>query len=600
MSKSSSSFQSFQMAQLKEIIDKLPEEYRKAMNVGIVVEVGNLKNKLSDQIYDSKKTELIESLNTQINFTVSKALQDPKYATIKKDIIFYKNAYEKEAANVNKIIEATNKLNYDLYQPLKNIKKSLNEHFLEFKKNIENVKIPHDGINEGVESIKKNEIEENKKKEFEENKNELDKSVESYKKKAMEFFQDYNIMNEGLSVNISEFLDTFIELKNNIAELKQEITNGFSIFENISPELEKLDDQQNIRNLTEKLLFPLNKITDLISKSRDALKRVDETDPNDKDKIKITDQGKEKKENLSAKMINICTDLKSKANNISQRINEIRVKVNLKSIEIPPIELKEPDVNKINDNIEKMMDQIEKTQETNKKIQDELYEKTKDFLNQTRLDIIFIIDCTNSVNLYLEDIKSNFTNMIQKIQANCPMATIYIGFVGYLDILDLQLGDKYINIDFTTKIDDIKGKIEDLNSHGGGDIAEDVYGAFEMALKMDWQGNSRFAILAADAPCHGIEFHEKNIKGYDNYPKGYPENSDIKQLVREFAQKDISLFCAKFSDDTDIMFNIFKQEYEKGKKENAKCEFTVESCKDLCEIIIEKAAQVYQVNRKEE
>ena len=65
MSKSSSSFQSFQMAQLKEIIDKLPEEYRKAMNVGIVVEVGNLKNKLSDQIYDSKKTELIESLNTQ-------------------------------------------------------------------------------------------------------------------------------------------------------------------------------------------------------------------------------------------------------------------------------------------------------------------------------------------------------------------------------------------------------------------------------------------------------------------------------------------------------------------------------------------------------
>ena len=112
MSKSSSgsSFQSFQMAQLKEMIDKLPKEYRDAMNVGIVVEVGNLKNKLSDQIYDSKKEELIESLNTQINFRVSKALQDPKYATIKKDIIFYKNAYEKEAANVNEIITATNKL----------------------------------------------------------------------------------------------------------------------------------------------------------------------------------------------------------------------------------------------------------------------------------------------------------------------------------------------------------------------------------------------------------------------------------------------------------------------------------------------------------
>ena len=352
MSKSSSgsSFQSFQMAQLKEMIDKLPKEYRDAMNVGIVVEVGNLKNKLSDQIYDSKKEELIESLNTQINFRVSKALQDPKYATIKKDIIFYKNAYEKEAANVNEIITATNKLNHDLYQPLKNLKKSLNEHFLEFKKNIENVKIPHDGINEGVESIKKNEIEENKKKEFEENKNELDKSVESYKNKAMEFFKEYNIMNEGLSTNIGDFLKTFIELKNNIAELKQEITNGFNIFENISPELENLDDQQNIRKLTEKLLFPLNKITDLISKSRQII-----PNPQPPGGV-ITNQGKENKDNLSETMINICTDLKSKANNISQKINDIRMKVNLKSIEIPPLELKEPDVKKINDNIEQTMD----------------------------------------------------------------------------------------------------------------------------------------------------------------------------------------------------------------------------------------------------
>ena len=596
MSKSSSgsSFQSFQMAQLKEMIDKLPKEYRDAMNVGIVVEVGNLKNKLSDQIYDSKKEELIESLNTQINFRVSKALQDPKYATIKKDIIFYKNAYEKEAANVNEIITATNKLNHDLYQPLKNLKKSLNEHFLEFKKNIENVKIPHDGINEGVESIKKNEIEENKKKEFEENKNELDKSVESYKNKAMEFFKEYNIMNEGLSTNIGDFLKTFIELKNNIAELKQEITNGFNIFENISPELENLDDQQNIRKLTEKLLFPLNKITDLISKSRQII-----PNPQPPGEV-ITNQGKGNKDNLSETMINICSDLKSKANNISQKINDIRMKVNLKSIEIPPLELKEPDVKKINDNIEQTMDKIEKTKEVNKKIQDELLKKTKDFLNQTRLDIIFIIDCTNSVHLYLEEIKSNFTNMIQKIQASCPMATIYIGFVGYLDILDLMLDDEYINIDFTTNIDDITEKIKTLNSHGGGDVAEDIYGAFDLALKKDWQGISRFAILAADAPCHGFEFHGKNENNYDNYPNGYPENSDIKKLVREFAEKDISLFCAKFSDDTDKMFNIFKEEYEKGKKEGARCEFTMTSCENLCEIIEEKATKVYQVNRKEE
>ena len=131
---------SINIDQLRSIIDKLPEEYRKAMNFGIVVETGNLNNKLKDQIYDSKKEELIEKLSTQINFTVTKALLDKKYETIKKDIIFYKNAYESEAANINKLIEATNKLNRELYKPLRDVKNSLGQHFLEFRKNIENDK----------------------------------------------------------------------------------------------------------------------------------------------------------------------------------------------------------------------------------------------------------------------------------------------------------------------------------------------------------------------------------------------------------------------------------------------------------------------------
>ena len=122
-----------------------------------------------------------------------------------------------------------------------------------------------------------------------------------------------------------------------------------------------------------------------------------------------------------------------------------------------------------------------------------------------------------------------------------------------------------------------------------------------MALNKDWQGISRFAILAADAPCHGVEFHgRENNKDYDDYPKGDPKNRDIKKFVRQFAENGISLFCAKFNKETDMMFNIFNEEYKKGKKEGSNCEFTTESCEDLCDIIIQKATQVYQINRKEE
>ena len=600
---------SIQVSQLKEIIDKLPEEYRKAMNFGIVVEVGNLNNKLKGQIYDAKKEELIEKLSTQINFTVSKALLDKKYEIIKKDIIFYKNAYESEAANINKLIEATNKLNRELYKPLKDIKISIQQHLKEFGKNIENLKIPHDGISKGVESIKNNQIENDKKKEFEEKKSELDKSMDLYKMKAIEFFEDYNKMNTDLTENINDFLDSFIELKNNIGNLKEEINKGFGIFENISPQLENLDDQENIRKLTADLLFPLDSITKLISKSQKQIDDLvkdgnkDENKDENKDIIKLPNKKKEKKEinDLGNTMIQICTDLKSKATNISERINELRMKINLTPVEVPPIELKEPDVKNINNNIEKMIDELEKTKKENENIQDEVLKRTKDFLNQTRLDILFIIDCTNSVNLYLEEIKSNFTNMIQNIQTTCPMATIYIGFIGYLDFIDLMLDSKYINIELTTDIKSITEQIENLKSHGGGDIAEDIAGAFDMALNKEWQGISRFAILAADAPCHGVEFHGRaNDKNYDNYPEGDPDKRDIKEFVRKFAENNISLFCAKFSDDTDMMFDIFRKEYNKGIKEGAHCEFTTEKCEDLCEIIIQKATQVYQVNRKEE
>lgn len=579
--------------QLEEKIKNLPPEYIHVIGKAIIVDVKVVNNKLSEQIYDSKKTELIGKLETQINFTVSKKLKDQKYATIKKDILFYKKAYENEAANVNKIIIATNKLNHELYKPLMDIKKALKEHYTEFQKNIENVNIPHDGMNKGVDSIKNNEIDESKKQEFEIGKNELNKSMDSYKEKAKEFLVDYNKMNEELSSSITDFLNSFDLLKNSVNELKKEIIDAFKIFENISPELEDLDDQEKIRKLTEHLLFPLNKITELIERSQGLL--------NENEKYLIQKEKDKESTNLANVMISLCSELKNKANNISGRINELRMKVNLQNIKIPHIELKEPDVAKINDNLGKMMAELNKAKEDNKNIQEEVKKRTKDFINQTRLDILFIIDCTNSVNTYLEDIKYNFTEMINKIQSECQMATIYIGFVGYLDFVDLELGEEYINIELTTKLNLITEKIKNLKPSGGGDTAEDIAGAFEMALNKNWQGISRFAILAADAPCHGNEFHGKgNVKNYDNHPEGDPNKRDIKKYVRDFAEKKISLFCAKFSDETDIMFDIFSKEYDKGKKKEDKCQFICQSCENLCDIIIQKAAHVYQINRKEE
>ena len=254
---------SMMMKDLEEKIKNLPPEYRSIMNNGIIIELSNVKNRISEQIYDSKKQELIEKLDTQINFILPESLKNEKYDSIKKDLTFYKKAYESEAANVNKIIEVTNKLNHELYEPLKNIKNELNKHCTDLKNNVNNIVIPHDGMNKGIDSIKNNDIVEKNKKEFENDKVDLNKSMNSYRDKAIEFFKDYNIMNDDLTSSIKDFLNSFNQLRNNVNELKHEINEGFKIFENISPELEDLEDKEKIRELTESLLFPLDKITKL-------------------------------------------------------------------------------------------------------------------------------------------------------------------------------------------------------------------------------------------------------------------------------------------------------------------------------------------------
>ena len=585
---SSGSGSSFLFSQLQEIYNNLPEDLKKAMNIIHIIEVKKLNDNLGDVIYDAKKVELIEKIDPQINFLLPKSLKNSKDSIIKKDLIFYKKAYENEATHINKIIEATNKLNHELYEPLKIIKINLKKHYTEFKKNFENIVIPHNGAKKGVEEVKITNVEENKKEEFEKGKSELKSDMKLYDDKAAEFVKDYDIMNKDLNVDIGIFLNSFLALKNYVTELKSEIIEGFKIFENISPELEELNDQEKIRKLTEKLLFPLKKITDLISKSEEELS-------------KLKQQKSEEKTDLSKKMINICEDLKSKAVGITEKINQIRITINLQKIDIPPLELKEPNTKELTKKIEDMENQLEETKKENKAIQDEVYKRTKDFINQSRLDILFIIDCTNSINTYLEDIKLNFTKIIEEIKNNCPTATVYAGFVGYLDYIDLDLDDEYINIKLTTDIESINEKIKNLSSHGGGDTAEDLAGAFELGLDNDWQGISKFIILATDAPCHGDEFHrKKNVYKYDNYPEGDRENRDIKKFVKEFSQRKISLFCAKYSEETDLMFNIFKNIYNQEKKEGDQNEFSYETCENLTESIIKKAEYIYQVNRKED
>ena len=112
-------------------------------------------------------------------------------------------------------------------------------------------------------------------------------------------------------------------------------------------------------------------------------------------------------------------------------------------------------------------------------------EKAK-FINQSRLDILFIIDSTNSNSLHLKDIKINFNNMIEKIYNVCQNSIIYMRFIRYTDFSKINLGEAYIDINFTNKEENIYEKIESLEANKRGDEVEDLAGIDLLFIVRDY------------------------------------------------------------------------------------------------------------------
>jgi hypothetical protein len=66
-----------------------------------------------------------------------------------------------------------------------------------------------------------------------------------------------------------------------------------------------------------------------------------------------------------------------------------------------------------------------------------------------------------------------------------------------------------------------------LYALGGADRPEDICGAFRVALEQPWEARTRYAILIADAPCHGNTYHDLQ----DSFPEGDPHGSSIETLI---------------------------------------------------------------------
>ena len=542
-------------------------------------------------ICDNPDSEL-QPIPNQLNFILPSAIiksTDPYAINLKKDLNMYRFTYEQYSKEVNTIIGKTKESMKSLYSPLKKLKNDIKNNSKIYLNSIRQLLIPLKNERDNLNNINYTAYSEEKQKEFLNDKEEITKQINNFNIEAEKYCENYEKINKNTLEEIENFFQKFISLATPAKELSTFMNDFFKTFEKSSSKFGDLNNKEKISKVLQNIKTPINNFQSKIETINELLKPLEEMKNTNKiDNInKIVEDNKKIRENLI-----------HKSEIISNAISKIREKYGVPEKPNIKIDIKPPqniDVSNVNKNLEEAQNKINKDVKEKIEIINENNLKIK---KQTRLDLLFIMDITNSMDVYLNQAKSSILNMIEEIRKNCAGIDIYLGFIGYKDFTDLDFGDEYVNLEFTTDYEAIKNKIAPLKAQGGGDIPEDLCGAFDFAKTKEWEGKSRFAILVTDSPCHGTKYHNFTGEGEDNFPDGDKINRNIEEYIEFFAKNEISLFCLKINSTTDKMFGIFKEIYEKNKTINSNNQFVVGEGKTLFSVVVENAVKTFQ-NRKE-
>ena len=570
-----------------------PELGKALMNPQIIDESIEKLQKVNESIIhpilicDNPDTEL-PLVKSQLNFLLPiqiRKSKEPYVVNIKNDINMYKKLYEKYSKQVNGLISKTKESISNLYQPLKKLRDDIKKISNDFEKSIKQASTPLQNRKKYLNEIDYKKYSQENQKKFKKDKNEINNEIEKFIKKVDNFYKNYIQINQNTYLEMEQFVQKFMDLAKPAKELTTFMRKFFKVFENSASKFNDLKDKKTIDETFQQIKEP---IKDFILLAENTKNKLNDVQNIKKEKIEdITGIIQKNKEIMKA--------LQEESNKISDKINKLRVKYGEKEASIISMEssfdLQKLDISDASVKMEKEKEGIEK--EAEEKVS-KLKKDADDIIKQSRLNLLFIMDITNSMDAYLLQAKNHIIDMINKIQIECAGCEILLGFIAYKDFSDLDLGEKYINLEFTKEYESIKKNIEFLEAEGGGDTPEDLCGALALAKDKNWNGKTRFAILVTDSPCHGEKYHDLKGEQKDNYPNGDREGRIIEDYIKFFAENEISLFCLKINSTTDKMFKIFEKTYESYKNKDSKNKFMVQEGKKLFDIVTENTIEAFQ------
>lgn len=124
----------------------------------------------------------------------------------------------------------------------------------------------------------------------------------------------------------------------------------------------------------------------------------------------------------------------------------------------------------------------------------------EDCYSPDKMDIVFVVDATSSMNDEITYLKSELLDVIERVEETNDNIDFNLGSVFYRD-----KSDEYLTrvSPLTSKVEEIINFVGNQNSNGGGDNPEAVESALEETLKLSWREDAlKVVFLILDAPPH--------------------------------------------------------------------------------------------------
>ena len=548
------------------------EEFENLLSASTISENFETLNEIIEPLKDMENElqnpslKINKEIRRKIQVIIPKKKLNDEESNLIKDIKLFQKGYENNSIKINATIDK-------IKNSFKNLSKSVSE-LIKLIENIkkryfENAKQLMTPITEKYNDLKdfnKSKLDKKKLETFESKNKKIENKIKLYDQKLANIIKELKSLFQNINGNIEGYLDLLNGLNQPINEIIDEIEGTFNEFEgktkkfidiiynNPEKKYDAIKIFQEIKLLNDRILNSIKRQETEMENKDEILKQKKEECSNDFNKIL------QKEKEAFKKILDIQNETKS----LISEINDFLKFYSLPTINMKIEQFKGLEISKIKDNIEKGTTSIIKENEKIvvdfNQLKKNIHEENDKINQAITIDLAFVMDITGSMSTYLNFARDKIMQIIEKITKETS-ASVNLGFIGYRDYNDSK--DEYlIYPELTKDLEEVKLFISKAQA-GGGKDCEDMGGGLTAALNYKWRSNTRFVMLIADAPCHGVQYHE--IENFDSLPKGDPKYK-MDEIIKKYAENDINLLCLNITAMTVKLYNNFVDYYKKGRK----------------------------------